>query len=125
MRMPRTVPKEEFVKQLSRVLVAVDSSKPARRAFDHALALARQHGAALVAVHAVPLTHAFGENAGARMASLSKLRHAARQAGVAFTARVQGGDPAELILLHARTLKPDRIVLGTHQRTGLQRLRRG
>jgi nucleotide-binding universal stress UspA family protein len=112
------------VKQLSRVLVAVDFSKPARRAFEYALALSQQHGAALVAVHAVPSTHAFGQEAQARIALTAKLRHEAAQAGVEFRDKVQGGDPVEIILSHARSPRPDVIVMGTHQRTGFARLRR-
>jgi nucleotide-binding universal stress UspA family protein len=34
---------------------------------------------------------------------------------------VQLGDPAGVILLHARAKYPDLIVLGTHQRTGMDR----
>ena len=43
-----------IVKHFSRVLAAVDFSKPARGAFDYALALSKQHGAELVVVQAVP-----------------------------------------------------------------------
>ena len=40
--------------QVSRVLAAVDFSKPARGAFEYALALSKHHRAELVVVHAVP-----------------------------------------------------------------------
>lgn len=43
--------------QLRRVLTAVDFSKPARAAFDHALAFSRTHNAELTVVHAVPAGH--------------------------------------------------------------------
>ena len=35
-------------------LAAIDFSKPARDAFDYALALSRHHGAELIAIQAVP-----------------------------------------------------------------------
>ena len=46
------------MKQFSRVLAAVDFSKPARGAFEYALALSKQHGAELAVVQAVPLNQA-------------------------------------------------------------------
>ena len=51
----------------------------------------------------------------------AKLRRKADQANVEFKDRVQQGDPAEIILLHARSLRPDVIVVGTHQRSGIDR----
>jgi nucleotide-binding universal stress UspA family protein len=113
------------VKQISRVLAAIDFSKPARDAFDYALALSRRHGAELVAVQAVPTTEPFARHGRARLALAEKLWHSAEQAGVGFSIRVQSGDPAEIVLLHARSLRPDVIVVGTHQRRGRARLRAG
>ena len=110
---------------LSRILAAIDFSKPARGAFDHALALSRRYGAELTVVHAVPPTQSFQWRARARLALSAKLRRRAEGAGVPFNVSVQHGDPAGVILLHARALDPDVIVLGTHQRTGLDRLRAG
>ncbi len=113
------------MKHLSRVLAAIDFSKPARDAFDYALELSRHHGAELIAVQAVPTDETFARHAGARLTLAEKLRHSARQAGIEFSLRVQTGDPAEIVLLHARSLGPDVIVVGTHQRRGLERLRAG
>lgn len=110
---------------LSRVLVAIDFSRPARRAFDYALELSRHRGAELIAVQAVPTNETFARHAGARVTLAEKLRARADKAGVEFSLRVQTGDPAEIVLLHARSLRPDVIVLGTHQRRGLDRLRAG
>jgi nucleotide-binding universal stress UspA family protein len=125
---PTTRPHEfggNLLKQFSRILAAVDFSKPARGAFEYALALSQEHGAELVVVHAVPLNQAFAWDAPERFALMAKLRLRARQAGVPFTDRVQQGDPAEIILLHARSLRPDVIVAGTHQRRGIERLGAG
>ena len=111
--------------QLSRVFAAIDFSKPARSAFEYALALSKHHGAELVVVQAVPPDQPFGWHARDRRALTAKLRQRAEQSNVEFTDRVQTGDPAEIILLHARSLRPDVIVLGTHQRRGIDRLRMG
>jgi nucleotide-binding universal stress UspA family protein len=109
--------------RVSRILVAVDFSKPARAAFEQAVALARTHSAVLTVVHAVPVEKTFGWRAKTRMALVARLRRRAQLSGVGIDVRVQHGDPAGVILLHARSRRPDLIVLGTHQRTGMDRLR--
>lgn len=109
----------------SRVLVGVDFSEPASEAFEYALALGKDHGAEIVALQAVPPDERFSWEARERRALVASLRQRAEAANVAFTDRVQRGDPAEIILLHARSLHPDVIVMGTHQRRGLERLRTG
>ena len=113
------------MQQLFRILAGVDYSKPARSAFEQALALAREHGAELTVVHAVPVEKTFAWRGKARMALLAKLRKQAKASGVAFDVSVQHGDPAGVILLHAGSRRPDLVVLGTHQRTGFDRLRTG
>jgi nucleotide-binding universal stress UspA family protein len=60
-----------------------------------------------------------------RLAMIAALREAAEAAGVRFQVSVQHGDPAGVILRHARTRHPDLIVLGTHQRSGFDRFRLG
>lgn len=111
--------------RFSRVLAAVDFSKPARGAFEYALALSKHHDAELVVLHAVPPNQAFSWHARGRLALTVKLRQRAREAHVRFTDRVQQGDAAEIILLHARSLRPDVIVVGTHQRSRIDRFRVG
>ena len=111
--------------KLSRILSAVDSSETARAAFDHALVLSRTHNAELTVVHAVPQEQPFGRHAQERIAMIEALRQAAEAAGVRFKVSVQHGDPAGVILLHARSRRPDLIVLGTNQRSGLERFRLG
>ena len=113
------------MKQFSRVLAAVDFSKPARGAFEYALALSKQHGAELVVVQAVPRNEAFSWHARERRALTAKLQRRADQADVAFKGKVQQGDPAAIILSHARTLRADVIVAGTHQRRGIDRFTDG
>lgn len=109
----------------SRVLAAVDFSKPARGAFEYALDVSRSHRAELVVVHAVPLNQSLRWRARERVALIARLRQRAEEADVRFKVRVQQGDPAEIIVLHASSLRPDVIVLGTHQRSGIERFRIG
>jgi nucleotide-binding universal stress UspA family protein len=111
--------------QIARILCAVDSSAPARAAFTKALALAREHGATLTVVHAVPARQSFGWSAGKRLAGIAALRRAAESAGVPLRVRVQHGDPAGVIALHAAANEYDLVVLGTHQRTWGERFRQG
>jgi nucleotide-binding universal stress UspA family protein len=113
------------VERLSRILAAVDFSSPARRAFDYALALASRHGAELFVIQAVPPEQAFNWDGAERQALKASLRRAADEAEVEFEYRTQHGDAAEMILLHARSLRPDVIVMGSHQRRGLERWRFG
>ena len=110
---------------LSRVLVAVDTSEPARAAFEQALAISMAHDAELVVVHAVPPDQPFRWRARERAALLGALRRSADAAGVRVSASVQHGDAAGVILLHASSKRPDLIVVGTHRRTGMDRLRAG
>ena len=111
--------------RLSRILSAVDFSETARAAFDHALVLSRTHNAELTVVHAIPKEERFGRHARERIAMIAALRQAAEAAGVRFKVSVQHGDPAGVILLHARSRRPDLIVLGTNQRSGFERFRLG
>lgn len=111
--------------RFSRILAGVDSSRASRDAFDHALAMSARYGAELTVVHAVPSDRPFSWHAGARAVLMEQLRQEAAQANVTFAKRVQSGDPAETILLHAQSLRPDVIVVGTTQRSGIERLRAG
>lgn len=111
--------------KLNRVMTAVDFSKPSRAAFDRAVALSCMHDAELTVVHAVPTDRRFGWDARERTALIASLRAAAQAAGVRFKVSVQHGDPAGVILLHARARRPDLIVLGTSRRSGLDRFRFG
>jgi nucleotide-binding universal stress UspA family protein len=111
--------------RVARILAGVDFSRASRDAFDAALALSARYGAQLVAVHAVPPDRPFSWHAGARVKLMESLRQKAARANVAFMDRVQSGDPADIILLHARSLEPDVIVVGTAQRSGFARLRTG
>jgi nucleotide-binding universal stress UspA family protein len=113
------------VKQLHRILVAVDFSKPARAAYDRALALSRKHDAELLVVHAVPADRPFNWEGRERAVLVASLRRAAHAAGVHPKVSIQHGDPAGVILLHARSRAADLIVMGTNERSGLDHFRFG
>lgn len=110
---------------LTRILTAVDFSEPAQAAFDQALDLSRTHHDELTVVHAVPGARASEWQAHERIAMIDALRQAAETAGVRFKVSVHDGDPAGVVLRHARAKRPDLIVLGKHKRTGFDRFRLG
>jgi len=111
--------------ELSGILCAVDFSRPARTAFARALALSREHNAELTVVQAVPVTESFNLRGRARMTHIAALRQAAETEGVSLRVSVQHGDPAGVIVLHANARPFDLVIVGTHQRVGMGRLREG
>ena len=98
----------------ARILCAVDFSRPAQAAFEHALALSRERNAELMAVHAIPASERFNWRARQRIAKTAALRAAAEAAGVRLRVTEQHGDPPGVILLHANAGRFDLIVVGTH-----------
>ena len=120
---PRASPKEHVLTRPFRILCAVDASPPTAAAFEQALAMSVHRGAQLLLVHAVSKDQAYCWGAVERVAALEALRERAEAAGVPVRVRVQHGDAAGVILLHARSQAPDLIVLGSHEPVGLARLR--
>jgi nucleotide-binding universal stress UspA family protein len=59
------------------------------------------------------------------MTHIAALRHAAETEGVSLRVSVQHGDPAGVIVLHANARAFDLVIVGTHQRVGMDRLRDG
>ena len=108
-----------------RILCAVDASRPAAAAFEQALDMSARRGAQLVLVHAVSKNRAYSWGAVERVAALAALRERAEDQHVPVRVRVQQGDIARVILLHARAQAPDLIVLGSHEPVGLARFRFG
>jgi len=121
---------------MKRILVPVDFSKPAFRALDYALDLAKRLGAEITACFVVEpiyfaVPHVDGQsaalaavmadqrrNATAQMTRLQR-RYAAR--GVNLATCVADGIAAEAIVAVATRLKADLIVIATHGRTGVSR----
>ncbi|MFP5379157.1 MAG: universal stress protein [Vicinamibacteria bacterium] len=121
--------------QIDRILCPVDQSDLARRALDFAVVLARRFEAAVRAVEVIPIglpaldypptPAAFAltaEQEQAHAASLDRFVAPARRDGVAVEAVVRGGFIIEQLLLEAEQYDADLIVMGTHGRSGVQRL---
>ena len=106
-----------------RILCAVDASRPAAAAFEQALAMSARRGAQLVLVHAVSNDRPYSWRAVERVSALAALRERAEAQNVPVRVRVQHGDVADVILLHAKAQAPDLIVLGSHEPVGLARFR--
>ena len=124
-----------------RILVAIDGSPVAQRGLRVALDLAAEQRAVVHAVHVVDDTSIVPSLDGGYVPStfidtyaealrekgyktLDKATAQAREAGVSFKAALVesvGQGVAQTILQHARKVKADLIVLGTHGRRGLRR----
>jgi len=93
------------------VLLATDGSEGAERAADHAVAVARATGARL---HALTV----GDDDGPAASAADR----AREAGVDATAAARAGRPHETIEEYAAAHDADLVVVGTHGRTGVERV---
>lgn len=122
-----------------RILVPVDFSDCANEVVEQAIELARPIGATIFLVHALERTVGLRRSApvadskGAVHSVESTVREAAakllpkfvrqaRDSGVEADARIVEGLPADVVLDLAKQLPADLIVMGTHGRTGLERL---
>jgi len=112
------------VKPLSRVLCAVDIEERSNHVLDHALAVARRHGAKLLILHAISPLMAYSNGATERVDLLRRLRLRAESVGVDVRVEVQQGPADEIILLHARARSVDLIVIGTSRRENRRGLSR-
>jgi nucleotide-binding universal stress UspA family protein len=119
---------------INRILCPVDFSDASRAALDHAAALARRYEARLIALHVVPLvpsTLTFPPAiSAATLEPISfdlfrdELRRFVEPVADLVPAEtvVTSGDAARTILDQARTADADLLVLGTHGRSGFERL---
>jgi len=126
---------------IKRILVGTDFSEPARRATDAAVDLARALGASLVVLHVTPAVEYVDYEGNLAHLHEGKafqdaIRKAAQDAGAAELSRIQksgatatyvalDGPPTETLCTYAEQNGIDLIVVGTHGRTGLQRLLMG
>ena len=123
--------------EFKRILCAVDFSEHSRRAIDHAVAIARWYDAAVTALFVMPPAPMPVVGPGAMAMSPMVLTADDRQRlvndvrefaaiesapGVAIDAAVLEGFPAIEIVEYARTFGADLLVLGTHGRSGVERL---
>jgi nucleotide-binding universal stress UspA family protein len=121
---------------IKRILCPVDFSEFSRHAVDHAVALARSYGATVTALHVIPslpmLIPTGGDGLYPPIAftpdDLEQFRTELRSfvadgsAAVRMDTVVEQGAPAQEILRHAAALPADVIVMGTHGRSGFERL---
>lgn len=119
---------------IRRILCPVDFSDASRGALEHAAALARWHEARLTVLHVVPLvptTLTFPPAISA--ATMEPVRPevfrdelrrfvAPVSETVPADTVVMSGDPARTVLEQASALATDLVVLGTHGRSGFERL---
>src|SRR5271166_3979997 len=111
-----------------KIQVATDFSEQSDRAFDVACSLARGSGAQVVIVHVVPLPAViYGPPPESYLDHLrEELKQVqARDPKICVDHLLVEGDAATAILREARDLNCDAIVLGTHGRTGFNRLLMG
>jgi nucleotide-binding universal stress UspA family protein len=123
---------------IRRVLCPIDFSDFSRHALDHAVAIARQREARVTALHVFVLAvegALFTGSAGFQTFSLSEANRQALHARVKDFVVSEGGDPSAVdieirespdvagqILLEATALQSDLLVMGTHGRSGFDRL---
>jgi nucleotide-binding universal stress UspA family protein len=116
---------------VQRVVVPTDGSDPASRAADHAVGLAATTDADLHAVHVVDtgVVHAGVDSEAvvealeaAGREALDRVVTTAEEAGVTAHTDVRRGRPHEAILDYATEVDADLVAMGTHGRTGIQRV---
>jgi nucleotide-binding universal stress UspA family protein len=117
-----------------RILVATDFAESAERAFEYAVDLAKIHGAELVLLHVYMDLPAYPEVSAGQVATiyeeqrrwvddaLDRRARSARASGVLARALVRTGAPAPVIAETAADERVDLVVVGTHGRSGLDRL---
>jgi len=118
------------------ILLATDFSKPARRAYTYALALASVLKSRLILLHVVKAPPDFETWSPSARRSLGSLKtkallefgrmvRTAEDSGVATRYTLVVGIPEDSILKIAKESRSDLIAMGTHGRTGWDRLQLG
>lgn len=122
--------------EMKRILCPIDFSDGSRRALDHAFALARWYGASITALHVsalptvpyaagpVVLEPVVGAHPNLEEVRALVLKFVGTESapGVPVEALVREGRAADQILAVAGELAVDLCVLGTHGRSGFERL---
>ena len=121
---------------ISHLLVPVDFSSPSLDALEYAIQVVDRFGARLTLLHVLEPIYFDLELGLGRIeqeaqkrthweAQLDDLAHVVRKRGLTAGSVVLGGIPSESIVTYARAQGCDVIVMGTHGRRGLSRLRYG
>jgi nucleotide-binding universal stress UspA family protein len=115
--------------RIRKILYPTDFSPYSNQAYFHAVALAESHGASLTILYVYPGGFGAPETAGdgedrsywqQQLEQIRPVNEAIRTAHV-----LHEGDPASEIVAYAREAGMDLVVMGTHGRTGLERLLMG
>jgi nucleotide-binding universal stress UspA family protein len=119
---------------IKEILVPIDFTETSERALDYAVELAQKLGAKITVMHAYELP-IYGFPDGALVASVdvaTRISQASQEGlqgaldkrkncGVAMSAILRDGPPADEIASVADAIGADLVVLGTHGRRGLRR----
>jgi len=124
--------------EMRRILCPTDFSDSSRHALEHAMVMAGWYGSQIVALHVgnpmillgtvmpVPpfLNESVPDDSNRRRLEedVRTWLSPAIAAGLRTDVVIDEGNPAGCILGHARSLRPDLIVMGTHGQTGFERL---
>jgi nucleotide-binding universal stress UspA family protein len=123
--------------EIRRILCPIDFSDHARRALVHAIAIARWYESTVTVLHVFspPPVAAFGtgsvvfepivltaDDRNQLVADTKAFAEAESAPGVAIQAVVREGNTAGEILEQATSMKSDLLVIGTHGRSGFERL---
>ncbi len=108
---------------IKKILYPTDFSSHSNQAYFHALALAEKHGASLAIVYVYSPSAGDGEDRQYWREQLEQIRPVNPQIPVQHV--FLEGDPAKQIVRYATDGAVDLIVMGTHGRTGLERLLMG
>jgi nucleotide-binding universal stress UspA family protein len=109
--------------RIRRILYATDFSSYSNQAYFHAVALAENHGAHLTVLYVCPGEAHGDEDRAYWQDQLEQIRPVNEAIPVRHV--LLEGDPATEIVGYAREAGSDVIVMGTHGRTGLERLLMG
>jgi nucleotide-binding universal stress UspA family protein len=116
--------------QFDRLLCPIDFSETSERAFDHAVALARWYDSRVTVIHVPALLLAPVPGEGDPLPitrnelaqRLEDFVAPARTAGVTIETGLRDGDPVREILREAEDGAANLVVIGTHGRSGFERL---
>ena len=123
--------------EIQRILCPIDFSEHSRRALDHAIAIARWYKSTVAVLHVFASTQAAAVGLGPvvfepiflppverdkLLAETLAFAATKRAPGVTVEAAIREGDVAAEILDQAATMRPKMLVIGTHGRSGFERL---
>lgn len=105
------------------ILCPIDFSEYSRRALDHAVTIARWYESTITALHVCPIVPVAAYAAREQlMAEVTRFVEAENAPGVPIEIMIGEGDVANEILRQANALGADLLVIGTHGRSGFDRL---